>query len=319
MIVSIALYAPISIACVIPGIFPQVALYTESRGNYVLYKDETGPFTEDDSDRLLNNNVSTMYVRIGDFDEVSRFAEENLSQILQREDVDHESKCDALCQTSSSYLSDIFSDPEKSQDAARCQKLTGHLAKHISENRNIASLFEKMSISTPFAVKHSLQVAAISMLTWSKLFPEQSDLLVDVGVASMLHDIGMCLIMPNLSEEKDYWTSPSVDEIKRHPIEGYVFLRKNGQYSDLVLDAVRHHHERYFGGGYPGGLKGDEIRITTQVVGLADMYCTLVVDRPTRKASTPEEALAIINDETHKCFSTLLFTAFKSIIMEQLG
>lgn len=316
---SIDLYAPISIACVLPGIFPQVALYTESRGNYVLYKEETRPFTDDDRDRMLNNNITTLYVRDGDFDLVSSFAEENLSQILQREDVNHESKCDALCQTSSSYLNDIFSDPEKSQDAARCQKLTGHLAKHISENQSIASLFQKMSISSPFAVKHSMQVAAISMLAWSKLFPEQGDLLVDVGVAGMLHDIGMCLIIPNMLENRDFWTTPSVDEIKRHPMEGYVFLRRNGQHSDLVLDAVRHHHERYFGGGYPGGLKGDEIRITTQVVGLADMYCTLVVDRPTRKASTPEEALAIIGDETHKCFSTLLYTAFKSIIMEQLG
>lgn len=316
---SIALYAPISIACVLPDIFPQVELYTESRGNYVLYKEEARPFTVDDRTRLLNNSISTMYVRAGDLEVVSRFVEENLSQILQREDVNHESKCDALCQTSSSYLNDIFSDPEKSQDAERCQKLTGHLAKHISENQSIASLFEKMSISSQFAVKHSMQVAAISMLAWSKLFPEHVDLLVDVGIAGMLHDIGMSLIIPNLLEDKDYWTTPSADEIKRHPIEGYVFLKRNGQYSDLVLDAVRHHHERYFGGGYPGGLKGDEIRTTTQVVGLADMYCTLVVDRSTRKASTPEEALAIIGDETHKCFSTLLFTAFKSIIMEQLG
>jgi HD-GYP domain-containing protein (c-di-GMP phosphodiesterase class II) len=255
-----------------------------------------------------------MYVRSGDFKEVSDFAENNLSLILDRKDVDQKSKCEALINTSSNYLKDIFSDPENSQDAERCRKLTGHLAAYITEDQNISKMIRAMGASSPFAIRHSMQVASMSMLTWSKLFPEKSDDLVDIGVAGMLHDIGMSLIMPDVMEDIDYWSTPSVDEIKRHPFEGYIFLKKNGQYSEPVLDAVRHHHERYFGGGYPGGLKGDEIKMTTQVIGLADMYCTLITDRPARKASTPEEAYKIIGDENNKCFSTLLFTAFQLVV-----
>jgi HD-GYP domain-containing protein (c-di-GMP phosphodiesterase class II) len=313
---SITIYEPISIACVLPDTFPQVALYTRSNGKHVLYKDEKRPFTETDRDRLLNSKTSTMYVRSGDFGEVSRFAEENLSRILNRDDVDQSAKCAALTQSSTNYLKDIFTDPEKSRDAERCKKLTGHLANHISETESISGLLEALGTYSPFAIRHSMHVASLAMLVWSKLFPEQCDDLVDIGVAGMLHDIGMSLILPNVLEEKDYWTTPSVDEIRRHPFEGYVFLRKNGQHNELILDAVRHHHERYFGGGYPGGLKGDEIKIPTQVIGLSDMYCTLITDRPTRKASTQEEAYKIIGDENHKCFSTLLFLAFQSAIRE---
>jgi len=310
------MYEPVSIACVMPDIFPQVALYTEAQGKYVLYKDQARPFTEADRDRLLDSKTSVMYVRSGDFDEVSRFAEDNLSQILDRNDVSQSAKNEALTQTSMNYLKDIFADPEKSQDAERCRNLSGHLAKYVSETQSISKLFQTIGGSSPFAIKHSMQVATLSMLVWSKLFPEQSDDLIDIGVAGMLHDIGMSLILPNILEEKDYWTAPSIDEIRRHPFEGYIYLKKNGQYNELILDAVRHHHERFFGGGYPGGLKGEEIKLSTQVVGLVDMYCTLITDRSTRKASTPEEAYKIIGDETHKCFSTLLFTAFKVVITE---
>ena len=111
-----------------------------------------------------------------------------------------------------------------------------------------------------------------------------------------------------------HWSTPSAEEIKRHPLEGYLFLRRNGQHNELVLDAVRHHHEKLAGGGYPGGLKGDEIALPTQVVGLADMFCTLTVDRLTRKASPREEAFQIIGDEKHKCFPTVLFLACQMVL-----
>jgi HD-GYP domain-containing protein (c-di-GMP phosphodiesterase class II) len=257
-----------------------------------------------------------MYVRTADFDEVSCFAEDNLSQILSRDDIEQSARCEALTQVSGNYMKEIFSDIEIVQDTDRCKKLTGHLADYVSENQSISSLIQALGESSPYAIKHSMQVAALSMLAWSKLFPEKSDDLVDIGVAGMLHDIGMSLILQNVLEDKDYWSTPSADEIRRHPFEGYLFLRKNGQYNELVLDAVRHHHERFFGGGYPGGLKGDEIKMSTQVIGLSDMYCTLITDRPTRKASTPEEACKIIGDEDYKCFSSLMFLAFQQIIKE---
>lgn len=307
-------YEPISIACVLPDIFPKVALFTQVNGNYVLYKEEERQFTEYDRLRLLKNKTSTMYVRSGDFQVVSDFAEEHLSHIFDRDDVDTSVKNEALIHTSMNYLKDIFSDPEKSQSAERCRNLTGYLAEYVSQTQSVSKLFDILGVSSSFAIKHSLQVASVAMLVWSKLFPEKSEDLVDIGVAGMLHDIGMSLILANVLDDQDYWTTPSMEEVKRHPFEGYIFLRRNGQYNDLILDAVRHHHERFFGGGYPGGLKGDEISIATQVVGLSDMYCTLITDRPTRKASTSEEAYAIIGDESHKCFSTLLFTAFQMII-----
>ncbi|BCS52938.1 HD-GYP domain-containing protein [Geobacter sp. SVR] len=308
------IYEPVSLACVLPDIFPRVALFTETWGKHVLYKEESLPFTEVDRDRLLASNTRILYVRSGDHEEVARFTEENLAEILERCDMDQMAKTAALTQATTNYLKNIFVDPEKAQDAERCRNLSGHLAQYISESQSIADLLKTLGSGSVFAIRHSMQVAVMSMLVWSKLFPEKRDDLVDIGMAGMLHDIGMSLILKDITEEKDYWTSPTLEEIRRHPFEGYIFLRKNGRYNDLVLDAVRHHHERYFGGGYPGGLKGDEIRVSTQVIGLADMYCTLISDRPTRKASTPEEAFKIIGDETYKCFSTILFYAFQAAI-----
>ncbi|MDD5285298.1 MAG: hypothetical protein PHD54_05525, partial [Desulfuromonadaceae bacterium] len=128
-----SLFEPISIACVLPELFPRVPLYTQHinqslQEKYVLYMDATRRFTLADRDRLRDNNTSTMFVRTGDLKEVSHFAEENLSAILTRDDVPKEAKFEALIQTSGNYLKEIFSDPENSQDAERCKTLTRHLA-----------------------------------------------------------------------------------------------------------------------------------------------------------------------------------------------
>jgi HD-GYP domain-containing protein (c-di-GMP phosphodiesterase class II) len=63
---------------------------------------------------------------------------------------------------------------------------------------------------------------------------------------------------------------------------------------DTVVDLVRHHHERFDGGGYPGQLKGLEISLPTRIFTLADAYSAMTTDRPYRKGLTVEQAVAEI-------------------------
>jgi cyclic di-GMP phosphodiesterase len=57
-----------------------------------------------------------------------------------------------------------------------------------------------------------------------------------------------------------------------------------------VRPIVRHHHERLDGSGYPDGLRGDEIALLAQIVGIVDVYDALTSTRPYRSALLPEEA-----------------------------
>ena len=59
-----------------------------------------------------------------------------------------------------------------------------------------------------------------------------------------------------------------------------------------VLGAVRSHHERYDGQGYPRGLKGEDIPLLGRILAVTDAYSAMTSDRPYRKAFTPEEARA---------------------------
>ena len=65
---------------------------------------------------------------------------------------------------------------------------------------------------------------------------------------------------------------------------------------EATLPAIRHHHERWDGGGYPGGLAGEAIPLTARLMAVADAFSAMTTDRPYRKGMAEAQALAILEE-----------------------
>ena len=87
--------------------------------------------------------------------------------------------------------------------------------------------------------------------------------------------------------------------IRTHPIVGDELLRNFPELS-LACSAVRHHHERYDGAGYPDRLAGEEIPLDARIVGTVDAYCAMTTDRPYQQPCSPTEAIT----ELRRCAGT---------------
>ncbi len=83
--------------------------------------------------------------------------------------------------------------------------------------------------------------------------------------------------------------------MKQHPTMGVTMV---GAVLGLeaTLDAVRHHHERWDGGGYPSGLKGEETPLIARLMAVADAFSAMTTDRPYRQAMEREKALSILSE-----------------------
>jgi putative two-component system response regulator len=68
----------------------------------------------------------------------------------------------------------------------------------------------------------------------------------------------------------------------------------------LVRQIVRHHHELFDGSGYPDGLRGNDIPLLAQIVGVADLFDAMTTDRPYRRALTPEQAVDTLTEEAER-------------------
>jgi HD-GYP domain-containing protein (c-di-GMP phosphodiesterase class II) len=78
--------------------------------------------------------------------------------------------------------------------------------------------------------------------------------------------------------------------MEEHPVMGAAITAAVTDF-DVVVELVRHHHERFDGEGYPGGLRALEVSLPTRLFTLADAFSAMTTDRPYRKALTVEQAL----------------------------
>lgn len=138
------------------------------------------------------------------------------------------------------------------------------------------------------------------------------------AAAAMFHDIGKMGVPDALLRKPGPLTPEEFDEIKKHTLIGEELMRgmKEMESEPLVEAAAeicRWHHERVDGRGYPDGLKGDEIPMTVQAVGLVDAYDSLVSQRVYKPAYTHAEALAMIRRGECGAFDPLLVDCLEDI------
>ena len=111
----------------------------------------------------------------------------------------------------------------------------------------------------------------------------------NLRVASILHDIGKIGIRNAILCKPGVLDENECDEIRAHPAIGGRIVRT--LYGLNIEPAVRHHHERFDGTGYPNRLKGEMIPLESRVIFIADTFDAMTSDRPYRRAISTSDAL----------------------------
>lgn len=120
-----------------------------------------------------------------------------------------------------------------------------------------------------------------------------------ISSASAMHDIGKIVIPDAVLNKPGRLTPEEFEIIKTHTTSGSEILDRfdrvhREEYFTYATTICRHHHERWDGKGYPDGLRGDEIPISAQAVGIADCYDALTTHRVYKPAFTHETAMEMI-------------------------
>ena len=111
-----------------------------------------------------------------------------------------------------------------------------------------------------------------------------------IRIASLLHDLGKIAIPEEILDKPSELSDGEWQAIGEHPRIGQVILEQASGLREAI-PVVLHHHERFNGGGYPHGLKGNEIPLGARIVAVADAYHAMVHDRPYSSALGHDEAL----------------------------
>lgn len=177
--------------------------------------------------------------------------------------------------------------------------LGGNCMNFISLDSYIRKIENELAEKSLFTYEHSLRVANYAMLIAEDFYPE--DELWMIELAGKLHDIGKLSVDSSILEKATRLTDTEYEEIKNHPLYGLDLL-KDGlkrlsfgpKFEDLITQAVRHHHERFDGKGYPFNLKGKQIPLISRIMCVADSFDAIHAKRPYNDSMSLTESLAEI-------------------------
>jgi len=183
------------------------------------------------------------------------------------------------------------------------------------ENLNhsfMTTLAAAIDARDPYTSGHSQRVAHWAReLARSIGLPQEK--VEEIYFGGILHDIGKIGIKDDILHKDGILTPGEFEQIKLHTVIGYEILKQAGVHQEL-LPAIRSHHERVDGTGYPDGLHGEEIPLSARILAVADAFDAMVSDRPYRHGMPVEEALRQIEEGAGTQFDVQLAESFVRLV-----
>ena len=153
-------------------------------------------------------------------------------------------------------------------------------------------LVELLELRDAYTAGHSRRVAETSRALATELGFTHDEAIV-IESAGEVHDIGKIIIEPAVLHKTGRLTDEEFGLIKQHPVFGASIVSRFASYGDGHL-MVRHHHERWDGGGYPDALAGEDIPIGARIIAVADSFDAMTSARAYRSAMSREQAVTIL-------------------------
>ena len=156
----------------------------------------------------------------------------------------------------------------------------------------IEVIIKVLDARDPYTFAHSWRVAEISEHI-ARNMPIEDNWVERIHIAAHLHDIGKIGVPDAILNKKGKLTPAEYETVKSHSIIGHGIISRIPILDDISL-YVRHHHERFDGGGYPDGLAGRDIPLGARIIAVADTFDAITSHRHYRRAASYDEAFRII-------------------------
>jgi diguanylate cyclase (GGDEF)-like protein/putative nucleotidyltransferase with HDIG domain len=197
--------------------------------------------------------------------------------------------------TQEAYLRHTQRSAQKLRAAAetiQTQNVSLEHANRLLKERSTAameSLSATVDARDAYTAGHSRRVQQLALAVGRELGLSQAELDL-LGHAALFHDIGKLAIPDAILLKPASLTADEWELMQRHADEGARIIDRLGFLNDAV-PAIRHHHERFDGTGYPDGLKGEEIPLGARIIHVADALDSMLTTRIYRAARPASEAL----------------------------
>ena len=178
----------------------------------------------------------------------------------------------------------------KNINSLAAKRMVGELTESVIRNPDALTCFIQLKKKDEYTAQHSLRVCILA-LAFGRHLGLDREMLEMLGMGALLHDIGKMKVPSEILNKPSALTDYEFTLMKSHVPRGVEILERMPGIPRPAIDVARCHHERYSGGGYIAGLKGDQIGFFGMVGGIVDCYDAVTSDRSYRAGMSAHTAL----------------------------
>lgn len=177
------------------------------------------------------------------------------------------------------------------------------------------SLLISLAEKDMYSYVHSQYVAHYAAIL-AKALNLPDEMVGEIILAGWFHDIGKVLIPNDILRKQGALTNEEFDLIKGHVVDGLNILEKF-DLSDTVINAIKYHHARYDGGGYPFEIQGQDTPVEAKILQITDAFSAMIVKRVYRELMPKKDALDELCSHKGTQFDPDIVDLFVKIVLKK--
>lgn len=304
-------FFPISISSLCLDTVTGFDLFLRPQGGKppVLYRDKTLPFTEESRNRLRQNGITKLYVSNAQAGVYRTYVQSNLRSIVSDPSVELTERAEVLYTSAQDVMKDLMDDPRSGQLFDRTSRLASDAVWFLfNQPASFGSLLKVTSYDY-YTYTHCVNVFLFCMALARKMRYGETEVL-EFGTGALLHDVGKCMVPPEIVNAPGKLTPEQWSLMKQHPEFGCEVLREQGIENPVIHDITRHHHEKMNGKGYPQGVGGADLSTFARICAIVDIFDALTTRRTYKEAMGSFPALKLMQDAMAEELDPALFRNF---------
>jgi len=270
----------------------------------------------DGNAKVRLREIETLYVSEEEEDRYKAFVDKQLQSIAKNTHIPTDEKAQLIYQKASETINAMFANPESLENIKNAQNVVNSSIEIILNDHCAVESLMKITAHDYYTHTHSINVSIYTLSLGSALGIKGKDLEV-LGMAAILHDLGKSKIDYEIINKNGKLTDVEFTQMKNHPALGHEIALKLGIKDERILNAIRHHHEKMEGGGYPDNLKGDQINYFARIIGVCDVFDALSTKRSYKDPMSSFESFKLMKDQMKGHLDMDIVNAFIKMLHKQ--
>lgn len=249
----------------------------------------------DGNSKVRLREIEKLYVCDEEYEKYKSYAQKHLHTIANSPDVPFAEKASIVYEKASEVMDELFHNPDALGNMQKSQNIVNGFVTLVLQDEATLSSIMKIAAHDYYTHTHSINVSIYS-LSLAKFIGLKEKELEDMGISSMLHDLGKSRVDWEIINKNGKLTDAEFDQMKKHPASGYDLALELGITDKHILAGIRSHHEKLDGNGYPDKLKDKQISLFPRIIAVCDVFDALTTKRSYKDAMTSFEAIKIMKE-----------------------